>query len=76
MKFFLILALIFLPIQIYGQIYTIQVNEYQSNGWEHVVRLDPFTDEKISTVSKAAKDGPDLQPRVRRMCAQWMHRSG
>lgn len=59
MKFFLILALIFLPIQIHGQIYTIQVNDYQSNGWEHVDRMDPFTDEKISTVSKAAKDGPD-----------------
>ena len=59
MKFLLILVLILAPIQIYGQIYTIQVNEYQSNGWEYKVRADPFTDEIISTVSKAAKDGPD-----------------
>ena len=59
MKFLLILVLIFVPIQIYGQIYSIQVNEYQSNGWEYKVRADPFTDEIISTVSKAAKDGPD-----------------
>ena len=59
MKFLLILVLILAPIQIYGQIYTIQVNEYQSNGWEYRVRADPFTDEIISTVSKAAKDGPD-----------------
>ena len=59
MKFLLILVLILAPIQIYGQIYTIQVNEYQSNGWEYKVRADPFTDETISTVSKAAKDGPD-----------------
>ena len=59
MKFLLILVLIIVPIQIYGQIYTIQVNEYQSNGWEYKVRADPFTDEIISTVSKAAKDGPD-----------------
>ena len=59
MKFLLILVLILAPIQIYGQIYTIQVNEYQSNGWEYKVRADSFTDETISTVSKAAKDGPD-----------------
>ena len=59
MKFLLILVLILAPIQIYGQIYSIQVNEYQSNGWEYKVRADPFTDETISTVSKAAKDGPD-----------------
>ena len=59
MKFLLILVLTLAPIQIYGQIYTIQVNEYQSNGWEYKVRADPFTDETISTVSKAAKDGPD-----------------
>ena len=59
MKFLLILVLILVPIQIYGQIYTIQVNEYQSNGWEYKVRADPFTDEIISTVSKASKDGPD-----------------
>ena len=59
MKFLLILVLIHAPIQIYGQIYSIQVNEYQSNGWEYKVRADPFTDETISTVSKAAKDGPD-----------------
>ena len=59
MKFLLILVLILAPIQIYGQIYSIQVNEYQSNGWEYRVRADPFTDEIISTVSKAAKDGPD-----------------
>ena len=59
MKFLLILVLILAPIQIYGQIYTIQVNEYQSNGWEYRLRADPFTDEIISTVSKAAKDGPD-----------------
>ena len=63
MKFSLILALILLPIETYGQIYSIQVNDYQSNGWEHRVRLDPFTDEKISTVSKAAKDGPDTSVR-------------
>ncbi len=59
MKFLLILVLILAPIQIYGQIYSIQLNEYQSNGWEYKVRADPFTDETISTVSKAAKDGPD-----------------
>ena len=49
MKFLLILVLILAPIQIYGQIYTIQVNEYQSNGWEYKVRADPFTDEIVST---------------------------
>ena len=59
MKFSLLLALVLLPLQTFGQIYSIQVNDYQANGWEHHVRLDPFTDEKISTVSKAAKDGPD-----------------
>ena len=59
MKFSLLLALVLLPLPTFGQIYSIQVNDYQANGWEHRVRLDPFTDEKISTVSKAAKDGPD-----------------
>ena len=63
MKFSLLLALVLLPLPTFGQIYSIEVNVYQANGWEHNTRLDPFTDEKISTVSKAAKDGPDTTVR-------------
>jgi type II secretion system protein G len=59
MKFFLISALLFLPLQIQGQIYGLQINDYQSNGWDYKERIDPFTDAKISAVSKVANDGPD-----------------
>jgi type II secretion system protein G len=59
MKFFLISALLFLPLQIQGQIYGLQINDYQSNGWDYKERIDPFTDAKISAISKVANDGPD-----------------